>query len=91
MLTDEIGGVLPIGIDAVAAMSELEWAGKIKHLGITGTDRSKLILNVPTFRESGAEGFELTAALVRGFRSRRYTEGRGEQAWRCTERNRQEA
>jgi len=67
MLTDEIGGVLPIGIDAVAAMSELERAGKIKYLGITGTERSKLIPNVPTFRESGAEGFELTAAWYGAF------------------------
>lgn len=58
MLTDEIGGVLPVGMDTVAAAGELEKAGKIKYLGVPGTERSKLLPNVPTFKEQGVPGFE---------------------------------
>ena len=61
MLTDEIGGVLPIGMDTVAATSELEKGGKIKYLGVTGAERSALIPNIPTMLESGAPGFELSS------------------------------
>ncbi|MBS0391735.1 MAG: tripartite tricarboxylate transporter substrate binding protein [Proteobacteria bacterium] len=58
MLTDEIGGVLPIGMDTVAAANELVKAGKIKYLGVPGTARTKLLPNVPTFQEQGVTGFE---------------------------------
>ncbi len=58
MLTDEIGGVLPIGMDIVGSASELEKAGKIKYLGVPGMERSRLIPNVPTFKEQGVLGFE---------------------------------
>jgi len=58
MLTDEIGGVLPIGLDGVASASELVKAGKIKYLGVPGMERSKLIPHVPTFLEQGVPGFE---------------------------------
>ncbi len=40
MLTDEIGGVLPVGMDTVASASELEKAGKIKYLGVPGMERT---------------------------------------------------
>lgn len=58
MLTDEIGGVLPIGLDGVASASELVKAGKIKYLGVPGMRRSELIPHVPTFLEQGVPGFE---------------------------------
>ena len=58
MLTDEIGGVLPVGMDTVASASELEKAGKIKYLGVLGMERTKLLPNVPTFKEQGVPGFE---------------------------------
>ncbi|MFZ2856906.1 MAG: tripartite tricarboxylate transporter substrate-binding protein [Acidovorax sp.] len=58
MLTDEIGGVLPVGMDTVASAGELVKAGKIKYLGVPGMERSKLIPNVPTFLEQGVPGFE---------------------------------
>lgn len=67
MLADEIGGILPIGLDAVAAKSELERAGRIKYLGVTGTERSKLLPNVPTLLESGAPGFELSSGWYAAF------------------------
>ena len=58
MLTDEIGGVLPVGMDTVASAVELEKAGKIKYLGVPGMHRTKLLPNVPTFKEQGVPGFE---------------------------------
>lgn len=58
MLTDEIGGVLPVGVDVVASAGELVKAGKIKYLGVPGMERSKLIPNIPTFLEQGIDGFE---------------------------------
>ncbi|MBS0508225.1 MAG: tripartite tricarboxylate transporter substrate binding protein [Proteobacteria bacterium] len=58
MLTDEIGGVLPVGMDTVASATELEKAGKIKYLGVPGMERSKLLPNVPTFKEQGIPGFD---------------------------------
>ncbi|BAO67686.1 tripartite tricarboxylate transporter substrate-binding protein [Bordetella bronchiseptica] len=67
MLTDEIGGVLPIGMDTVAATSELARAGKIKYLGVTGTERSALLPDVPTLGESGAPGFEQSSGWYAAF------------------------
>ncbi len=58
MLTDEIGGVLPVGMDTVASASELEKARKIKYLGVPGLQRTKLLPNVPTFKEQGVPGFD---------------------------------
>lgn len=62
MLTDEIGGVLPVGIDTVASSTELEKAGKIKYLGVPGMERSKLLPKVPTLKEQGVPGFEQASA-----------------------------
>jgi len=67
MLTDEIGGVLPIGMDVVASASELEKGGKIKYLGIPGMERSKLVPNIPTFHEQGVPGFENAPAWYAAF------------------------
>ena len=67
MLTDEIGGVLPVGMDTVASAGELEKAGKIKYLGVPGMERSKLIPNVPTFHEQGVPGFESAASWYAAF------------------------
>lgn len=67
MLTDEIGGVLPIGMDTVSSAGELVKAGKIKYLGVPGLERSKLIPNVPTFLEQGVPGFESAASWYAAF------------------------
>jgi tripartite-type tricarboxylate transporter receptor subunit TctC len=67
MLTDEIGGVLPVGMDTVASAGELEKAGKIKYLGVPGMERSKLIPQVPTFHEQGVPGFENAASWYAAF------------------------
>lgn len=67
MLTDEIGGVLPVGMDTVASAAELEKAGKIKYLGVPGTERTKLLPNVPTFKEQGVPGFENASSWYAAF------------------------
>lgn len=58
MLADEIGGVLPIGMDTVASADELVKSGKVKYLGVPGKERSKLVPKVPTVLEQGIPGFE---------------------------------
>lgn len=67
MLTDEIGGTLPIGIDAIAGQMELYRAGKIRFLGVTGTRRSSLLPDVPTLAEAGAPGFETASGWYSAF------------------------
>ncbi len=62
MLADEVGGVLPIGIDAVASKMELYKSGRINFLGVTGETRSITLPNVPTLKESGVSGFETVKA-----------------------------
>ncbi len=58
MLTDEVAGILPIGIDAIGGQMELYRAGKIRFLGITGTKRSALVPDVPTLKEQGMPDFD---------------------------------
>lgn len=67
MLTDEIGGTLPLGIDAIAGQMELYRAGKIRFLGVTGTRRSALLPDVPTLAEAGAPGFEAASGWYAAF------------------------
>ncbi len=67
MLTDEIGGTLPLGIDAVGGQMELYRAGKIRFLGVTGTRRSALLPDVPTLAEAGAPGFEAASGWYSAF------------------------
>lgn len=67
MVTDEIGGVLPIGMDTVASQNELVRAGKLKYLGVTGKERTRLLPDVPTLAESGAPGFELSSGWYAAF------------------------
>lgn len=67
MLTDEIGGVLSVGMDTVASATELEKAGRIKYLGVPGTERTRLLPNVPTFKEQGVPGFENAASWYAAF------------------------
>ena len=67
MLTDEIGGTLPIGIDAIGGQMELYRAGKIRFLGVTGTRRSSLLPDVPTLAEAGAPGFEAASGWYSAF------------------------
>ncbi|QOT80791.1 tripartite tricarboxylate transporter substrate-binding protein [Cupriavidus basilensis] len=67
MLTDEIGGTLPVGVDAIGGQMELHRAGKIRFLGVTGTKRSALLPDVPTLREAGVPGFDMASGWYSAF------------------------
>lgn len=67
MLTDVVSGTVPVGIDALASMSELYRAQRIRILGVTGTERSALLPDVPTLKESGAPGYEFATAWYAAF------------------------
>lgn len=67
MITDVIGGSLPIGIDAIASQVGLQKSGKIRFLGVTGTKRSALLPDVPTLKEAGVTGFDLASGWYSAF------------------------
>ncbi|HOM13813.1 MAG TPA: tripartite tricarboxylate transporter substrate-binding protein [Rubrivivax sp.] len=50
MLTDLVGGPLPMAIDAVGGQMELFKGGKLRFLAVTGTQRSPLLPDLPTSR-----------------------------------------
>ncbi|PJX23408.1 ABC transporter substrate-binding protein [Advenella sp. S44] len=67
MLSDVIGGVLPASINPLAGQTELYKAGKIRFLAVTGTHRSKLLPDLPTMKEAGADGFDMASGWFAAF------------------------
>ena len=57
-LNDLLGGQVPAAIDAIADLSELHRAGKVKILASSGAARSTALPDVPTFGELGVTGVE---------------------------------
>jgi len=57
-LNDLIGGQVPAAIDAIADLTELHRAGKVKVLASSGATRSTALPDVPTFNELGVKGVE---------------------------------
>ena len=57
-LNDLLGGQVPAAIDAIADLSELHRAGKVKVLASSGAARSTALPDVPTFNELGVAGVE---------------------------------
>ena len=57
-LNDLLGGQVPAAIDAIADLSELHRAGKVKILASSGAARSTALPDVPTFNELGVTGVE---------------------------------
>jgi tripartite-type tricarboxylate transporter receptor subunit TctC len=53
VVQDLLGGQIPLGVMTSAAAMPQVQAGKLRAIAITGTERSPLLPNVPTFRESG--------------------------------------
>jgi tripartite-type tricarboxylate transporter receptor subunit TctC len=53
-----MGGMLPIGIDAVATQFGLYKAGKLRYLGVLGSKRTALLPDIPTLKEAGVPGFD---------------------------------
>ncbi len=57
-INDLIGGQIPAAIDAMADLTELHRAGKVKILASSGAKRSTALPDVPTFGELGVKGVE---------------------------------
>lgn len=57
-INDLIGGQVPAAIDAIADLTELHRAGKVKILASSGSKRSTALPDVPTFAELGVKDVE---------------------------------
>jgi tripartite-type tricarboxylate transporter receptor subunit TctC len=57
-VNDLLGGQVPAAVDAIADLSELHRAGKVRILGSSGATRSTALPEVPTFNELGVKGVE---------------------------------
>jgi tripartite-type tricarboxylate transporter receptor subunit TctC len=64
LMTDLIGGQIPVSFDTVVAAAPQLKNGKIKVLAVTTPRRSALLPDVPTVAESGYPGFDMTAWLA---------------------------
>jgi tripartite-type tricarboxylate transporter receptor subunit TctC len=60
-LNDVLAGHVPIMFDLLATALPNVQAGKLKALAVTSRERTPLLPNVPTARESGLHDFEVTA------------------------------
>jgi tripartite-type tricarboxylate transporter receptor subunit TctC len=67
LATDIIGGHIPVGTDALASQLELHRGGKLRILGVSGTERNSALPEVPTLKEAGASGFEHANASFSAF------------------------
>lgn len=57
---DVLGGQLPLAmLDLPSALQHIK-AGKLRALGVTGTERLSLLPDVPTLAEAGVAGYEST-------------------------------
>jgi tripartite-type tricarboxylate transporter receptor subunit TctC len=61
MMNALMGDQLTAGIDTLAEQVELHRTGRVRMLATTGTTRSPLLPEVPTFTESGLAGVQGTA------------------------------
>jgi tripartite-type tricarboxylate transporter receptor subunit TctC len=57
-INDLIGGQVPAAVDAIADLTELHRAGKVKILASSGSQRSTALPDVPTFAELGVKNVE---------------------------------
>ena len=58
MMNDLLGGQLSMAFVDAGTGRSFVGAGKVKALGVTGTDRLKMAPDAPTFTELGMKGFE---------------------------------
>ena len=54
---DVVGGQIPLVYTAIASAQQYVKSGRLKALGVSGAKRSSSLPDVPTFVESGLEGF----------------------------------
>ncbi|MEO8023318.1 tripartite tricarboxylate transporter substrate binding protein [Polaromonas sp.] len=64
LMTDLIGGQIPVSFDTVVAAAPQLKAGKIKVLAVATPKRSSVMPDVPTVAEAGYPGFDMTAWLA---------------------------
>lgn len=64
LMTDLIGGQIPLSFDTVVAAAPQLRSGKIKVLAVTTAKRSTLMPDVPTVAQAGYPGFEMNAWLA---------------------------
>ncbi|HKB54499.1 MAG TPA: Bug family tripartite tricarboxylate transporter substrate binding protein [Ramlibacter sp.] len=55
LLTDLIGGQLPVAVDTFDTLLPQHRGGKIRVLAVSGAKRSPLAADIPTFREAGLD------------------------------------
>lgn len=67
LVTDLIGGHVPLGTDALASQLELHRAGKLRILAVSGTRRHPSLPDVPSAREAGLDAFEHGTASYSAF------------------------
>jgi len=58
LVTDLVGGHVPLSSDALASQMELHRSGKVRILAVSGTKRLDALPDVPTAREAGVNAFD---------------------------------
>ncbi len=61
VMTDTLGGIVPVAIQNAGAMLPLVRDGRLRGIGVTSLKRSPNAPDLPTFAESGFPGFEATS------------------------------
>lgn len=64
LMTELIGGQIPVSFDTVVAAAPHLKSGKIKALAVTSAKRASLLPDVPTVAESGYPGFEMISWIA---------------------------
>ncbi|WP_439588695.1 Bug family tripartite tricarboxylate transporter substrate binding protein [Hydrogenophaga sp.] len=67
VLADEMGGHIGAGIDSIGSKLELHRSGKIRLLAVTGSQRTALAPEVPTFAELGVKGLDYPSGWYGAF------------------------
>lgn len=58
LVSDLIGGQIPMGVQSIAEHIEHHRRGTMHVLAVSGTERSKVAPDIPTFHELGVQGIE---------------------------------
>lgn len=67
LVTDLVGGHVPLSTDALASQMELHRAGKVRILAVSGTRRNASLPDVPTAHEAGIDAFDHANASYSAF------------------------
>ena len=61
MITELLGGTLPLAVDNIATAVQHIKSGKLRAFAVTTAQRSGAAPDVPTMAEAGLAGFELSS------------------------------